>query len=520
MQEIFDKLNSFQRIAVETDEKYVALKASVGSGKTTVIIYRVLYLYFIKGIPLDKIMVVTFTNKAADEIRDRLKNYINDELKYLGTFHSIANKILRENVELERYGYSKDFKIITNEEAAEILNKIVEEGKLKIKYKSKILKRIEEFKSGNVLYANMKKQDDIKKLYEEYKKVKLENDLMDYEDLIVNCKDFLNSKLDIMHIIIDEFQDTDYMQLELVEKIAGENTNIFVVGDPNQTIYSFRTGTYRIFDRFIDRYKATIYELPINYRSTKTITEAAAALIGEKIYCEREYGEPIRITAHYDAFNEANYVLRRIKELKDKGINLNDIAVLFRRQIQGEVVYDVLSRELDCDFIKDNEKPVAHSDRQAVKLLTLHSSKGLEFRCVFIIGVNEGNIPISNKREIEEEELRLFFVGITRAKEILEISYIKSPSFFGFKGYKSQYISMLPKDLVIEQRNESNYTLSEIYDMLRLEKEKSNSTKNKVVHKKYGEGIVVYEDENIIKVRFEAYGEKEFLKMFYSAEFI
>lgn len=519
MLSLFDKLNSFQRRAVETDEKYVALRASVGSGKTTVIVYRVLYLHLIKKVPLNKIMVVTFTNKAAEELKERLKNNIDEEIKYIGTFHSIANRILRENVDIDRYGYTRDFKIITYEEAGEILNNIVKEGRLNIKYKSKIQKRIEEFKNGNLLYANMKKEDDIEKLYEEYKRVKKEKNIMDYEDLIINCCDFLNEELDFEHIIVDEFQDTDYMQLKLIEKIAGKRGSIFVVGDPNQTIYSFRTGTKNIFNSFIEKYNARTYDLTINYRSTRTITEAAAALIGEKIHCEREYGEPIKITSHYDAFNEANYILRRIKELKEKGVYLKDIAVLFRRQAQGELLYDVLSREVECEFIKGLEAEQDRINRESVKLLTLHSSKGLEFRYVFIVGVNEGNIPISTKREIEEEELRLFFVGVTRAKEALEISYIKSPSYFGFKGYKSQYISMLPKNLLLEQDNSSKYTLNEIYDMLRLEKEKKNIEK-KVTHKKYGEGVVIYEDDNVLKVKFDSYGEKEFLKLFCQGEFI
>ncbi|WDC83173.1 3'-5' exonuclease [Caloramator sp. mosi_1] len=111
--------------------------------------------------------------------------------------------------------------------------------------------------------------------------------------------------------------------------------------------------------------------------------------------------------------------------------------MLFRRQAQGEFLYDVLSREVECEFIKGIEVEEDKIDKESVKLLTLHSSKGLEFKYVFMVGVNEGNIPISKKREIEEEELRLFFVGVTRAKEVLEISYIKSPSFLDLRDIKA-----------------------------------------------------------------------------------
>ncbi|WDC83171.1 UvrD-helicase domain-containing protein [Caloramator sp. mosi_1] len=117
-------------------------------------------------------MVVTFTNKASEELKERLQKHISEEIKYIGTFHSIANRILRENVDLEEFGYSKDFRIISYDEAGEILNNIIREGRLNIKYKSKVQKRIEEFKNGNILYANMKREDDIERLYEEYKRVK------------------------------------------------------------------------------------------------------------------------------------------------------------------------------------------------------------------------------------------------------------------------------------------------------------------------------------------------------------
>lgn len=279
---------------------------------------------------------------------------------------------------------------------------------MKVKYKSKLQKRIEEFKNGNILYGNMKNEDDIKKLYEMYGEGKKKENLMDYDDLIINCIEFLKERLNIKHIIIDEFQDTDSMQYELIKKIASNTSSIFVVGDPNQTIYSFRTGSRDIFDRFIREFDACIYDLPINYRSTKIITEAATALIGDKILSSGDEGEKIKISCHYDAFNEANYILRRIKELKEKGVRLGDIAILYRRQMQGDVLYDVLSREFECEFLKGLEVDKEKIDNDRLKLLTLHSSKGLEFDHIFIVGVNEGNIPIANKRDVEEEELRLF----------------------------------------------------------------------------------------------------------------
>ncbi|EYE87368.1 hypothetical protein Q428_13730, partial [Fervidicella metallireducens AeB] len=311
------KLNKYQLEAVKAKDKYAVLNAAVGSGKTTVLTHKVLYLHLLENIKLEDIMVLTFTNKAAKEIRNRVLEFsdaLKEELKYFGTFHSVAKSILADSPKLKDIGYSPDFKVIDNEEAAQLLIEIIEKEKLNVKYKSKLIKRIEEFKKGKVLYGVMKNTDDINELYSLYTMEKINRNIMDFDDLIIRCIEILDKPISPKWIIIDEFQDTDLNQLQLIKKLSGESTNIFVIGDPNQEIYSFRTGISGVFKEFKRLYNPREYTLPINYRSSRTIIEAAKVFLGDNpLESSKEYGNKIIVKKHHDAFNEALYISRKIK---------------------------------------------------------------------------------------------------------------------------------------------------------------------------------------------------------------
>lgn len=519
----FEKLNSYQREAVTSLERYALLNAVVGSGKTTVLAHKVLYLNLVKGVPLDRMVVLTFTNKAAKEIKDRILSFgdeLKEGLKYFGTFHSVARTILSESPMLEFLGYDDNFSVIDNEEAGDILTDLIEDNKLKIKYRAKLLKRIEEFKKGKHLYGVMKKDDDIGELVKLYNEEKLKQNLMDFDDLIDNCIRVLEEPLGVDWVIVDEFQDTDIRQLELIKKIAGKSTSIFAIGDPNQIIYSWRTGTTNIFQEFKKNFNPREISLPLNYRSSSTIIGAARAFLGGgELKGTKEGGSPIIIKRHHDSFNEALHLSRKIRELNESGVELKDIGVLYRRQAQSEVIAEVFEKEgVPFRIVYKKSLPGLEEDEasKGVNLLTLHASKGLEFSHVFITGLNMGNMPLTIKRGEEEEEARLFFVGITRARNYLELSYLTKPSIQGMTPYPSPYISMLPPSTILKEDEGAQTNLKELMTALREEKEKKlkESQTKKARHPKYGEGIVIYEDDNIIRVDFEGYGEKEFSKLF------
>lgn len=522
----FEKLNKYQREAVTLKDRNVILNAVVGSGKTTVLTHKVLYLNLMEKVPLEEMVVLTFTNKAANEIRERVITFdegIKSSMKYFGTFHSVARTLLLESSQIIEMGYTKDFRIIDNEEAGQMLVDIIDRNKLKIKYMAKLMKRIDEFKKGKTLYGVMKNQDDIGELYRLYGQEKLENNLMDFDDLIQNCIDIMDEPLNPKWIIIDEFQDTDRKQLEMIRRLSGACTNIFVIGDPNQVIYSWRTGNDNIFSEFKRMFNAREITLPINYRSSRTIIEAAKSFLnGSNIEGIRGYGNPIIIRKHFDSFNEALHIARRIRFLHDEGIQYRDIGILYRRQAQGEVLSDVLNNnEIPYKLIFKKSLPFEDGENinyneEGVNLLTLHASKGLEFSHVFIVGANMGNIPLTTKRGEEDEEARLFFVGITRAKSYLEISYVTKPGLQGMTPYPSPYLSMIPSNLVDREEEGKGSTLSELMELLRQDREKKKEEESvkKARHEKYGLGRVIFEDESIIRVEFDGYGEKEFSKMF------
>lgn len=528
-----EKLNEYQKKAVTTESSYCLLNAAVGSGKTTVLMHKVLFLHYVKNIPLEDMMVLTFTNKAAIEIKERLKAFdeeLNTAMKYFGTFHSVARNILEENENLEKLGYDKNFSIINSETSGELLESIIQEKSLNIKYKQKLIKRVEEFKKGKKLYGVMKNIDDIDELVLSYKKEKIKKNIMDFDDIIDNCISVLNKPIAPKYIILDEFQDTDDRQYKLIKVIAGPETKIFAIGDPNQIIYSWRTGTTEVFRNFIEDYKPETLTLPINYRSSKTITEAASALIaGNKVTSNNDYGSLIIIKKHHDAFNEALYISKKIKELLGLGYNFSDFAVLYRRQLQGELLKDVFEKEVipsDIVFKRNNtfEENISTEVIPKVSLVTLHGAKGLEFTNVFIVGANMGNIPLTTNRKDEEEELRLFYVGITRAKKYLEISYLGKPDLPNVKPFISPYISLMPANLLSKDDENNSKSLKEIMQMLKeemkLAKEKEKELIKKAKHQKYGEGIIIFENDDIIKVDFKGYGEKEFSKLFCPLTFL
>jgi len=681
----FDKLNEFQKTAVLNEDKILLLNACVGSGKTTVLINKIIYLHIVKKIPFSKMFVLTFTNKVADEIKNRFKEYdilvTHDTTKFFGTFHSVAKKLLDASPNLEKIGFKPDFSIVDTDEMVELLNKIIEEDGLNIKYRDKVIKRIELRKKGILLFGNMKSIDDIELLYEKAIKVKKELNIMDFDDLLKYCIEILKINKEneyAKYIIVDEFQDCNEMQIEMIDLLSGKNTEIFAVGDPNQTIYTWRGSTLNVFQDFKEKNNAIELTLPINYRSTSTILDVAKEFLYDKQDLKgiREVGNPILITNHYNEFNDAIYTAEKIKELLATGYQYNDFSILYRKQDQAKVFEDILKKEnipfetsvrktlkdisvlswfikllkasINCedknciinvlmnknfglttkiadaramlesssvekiDFVKkiyefkkykigileiynyfeidkfikttsvdysenknyidkfifklkefvelnqfeeisglknflDNSSLYGtqiieeriNMEEKSVKLMTLHSAKGLEFKYVFITGANTGLIPMRNSNlESAEEEKRLFFVGVTRAKDNLEISYHTSPSGFGVIGRPSEYLALIPIHLKKYSRVMDKAQDLNIKDIVRgvvgnrgldnvikvvLSKEaiiQEALTEEKVKHNKYGVGKIISKNNGIITVLFEKYGEKSFVEEFENLEYL
>lgn len=356
------ELNEYQRKAVFNDSSACLVNANVGSGKTTVLTAKVKYLHEACGVNCEEMVVLTFTNKAAGEIRERLGALRDqDELvrmRYFGTFHSVALQLLRERLPVQQLGYTPDFLVMDPEEELDMALRLIQDRKLQIKYRNRLKKRLEqEDKEAVPSESGREKlpsppgrriQDDMPVLLQAMKEEKRARNRMTFADLIRNTEALLAEvEWRPAWVIIDEVQDCDAWQLALVRRLLDKGARLFAVGDPNQVIYSWRGSACNVFYTLRTEYQATELSLPVNYRSSASILEAASAFsqYGSSLIGNRERGSKIVVKKHYDPFQEACYLADRIKELQGSGISPGRIAVFYRLQSQSGVLEEVFARE-------------------------------------------------------------------------------------------------------------------------------------------------------------------------------
>lgn len=365
----FGRLNKHQRHAVFHPSKNSILSAMVGSGKTTVLIAKLFYLHFIKKVPFSKMVVLTFTNKAAREIKERISTFLgelnqnmNEELRYFGTFHAVARQLLHEHPNLGKIGFKPDFMIMDEQEKQDFLERLIIQENLTIKYQNKLAKRWRNYsQTKEAKMGNMKSEDDFKQLVHLAETEKRAINTMDFDDLIKLCNDLMKeqSANNPKWIIVDEFQDCNEEQLQLIEHLKGEQSNIFVVGDQNQSIYGWRGSKEHLFQEVVNRWSATWMELPQNYRSTKSILSAAETLLQRNegaLIATRQSGIPIELIRHFDDQQEAYYIREQLLSLQEKNIALDAVAILFRTHQQIKIVETVLAQaDIPHQFVKRTE---------------------------------------------------------------------------------------------------------------------------------------------------------------------
>lgn len=353
--EQLQRLNEYQKAAVFDESNACLVNANVGSGKTTVLITKVMYLHYEKQVPYRQMVVLTFTNKAADEIKERLlalePDIPEEELWGFGTFHSVSLRMLKEQLPVEQLGYTKNFMVMDPDEETELAEQLIVTYQLKIKYKNRLKKRLEQQKS--------KYQDDIETLKVLLQEAKKNQDKMTFDELLTNTckllKDYRESQDKIeggapSWIIVDEVQDSDEKQLALIDCLKSPETHFFAVGDPNQVIYSWRGSAFHIFYQLKTKYQATELTLPVNYRSSKEILAVARCFMQqggalESSRTESRDGEKIQIRKMYDPFQEADYLAGRIQKLHEVGVPYQEIAIFYRLQEQSAVFEQVFARE-------------------------------------------------------------------------------------------------------------------------------------------------------------------------------
>lgn len=672
-------LNDKQKDAVLHMDGPCLVLAGAGSGKTRVLTERIVNLIN-EGVSPYNILAITFTNKAAKEMKSRVEEKLDDigNSIFIGTFHSFGLRILRENY-LE-IGYNSNITILDTDDTKSLIKRILKEENLDpkefdIKH---IISRISSSKNDGVSPEEYKKlflrEDDqvIARVYERYLKLLKENNSVDFDDLLLKPVELFRKNKEVLekyqerfkYILVDEYQDTNSIQYELCKLLAKKYKNIFVVGDANQSIYSWRNADYRNILNFEKDYKdAKCVLLEENYRSTNTILKAANSVIknnseGKKLnlWTSSGDGEIIDYIRVEDEIKETYFVTDKIKELVSLGYKYNDFCILYRTNAQSRTVEEAFVRsnipfniigsyyfynrkeikdllaylnliynkndsvslervintpkrgigpkaidnirnmsvingcsmfdaidsgkelewkklilELEEDSknmglselienvlvktglraeyelsnnLEDeakveylNEfKSVAVSfeesgiydletflenillvadagqykeNSDAVNIMTLHSAKGLEFKVVFILGMEEGVFP--HQRSFEslselEEERRLCYVGITRAKKKLYLLSARKRTLYGRTNatIESRFIKEIDKELV-------NFTNTAVREEVKSKVVGNmyNSDPSviregdKVIHTVFGNGVVVKLSGNLATIAFE-----------------
>lgn len=360
-------LNDKQLEAVKHKDGPCLVLAGAGSGKTKVLTQRIINLID-SGVSPYNILAITFTNKAAKEMRNRVENElgsITDSI-FIGTFHSFGLRILRENyIDI---GYTSNITILDTDDAKAIVKRILKEnGYDPAKYEIRtIINKISSTKNDGISpdeYTKLFLNDldiVIGLVYKEYTKLLKDNNSVDFDDLLLKPVELLKKNKIILekyqerfkYILVDEYQDTNSIQYELCKLLASKYKNIFVVGDANQSIYSFKNADYRNILNFEKDYKnAKVILLEENYRSTNNILKAANSVIknnseGKKLnlWSSKRDGELIDYIRCEDEIKEANFVINKIKDLVSNGYKYSDIAVLYRTNAQSRVVEDAFVR--------------------------------------------------------------------------------------------------------------------------------------------------------------------------------
>ncbi|HAK89776.1 MAG TPA: hypothetical protein DHV16_01880 [Nitrospiraceae bacterium] len=507
---LFDGLNESQKLAVTADEDNLLVVAGPGTGKTLTIVRRIAYLVN-QGVSPENILAVTFTNRAAREMKERANALLGSEAyrAFIGTFHLLGLKIVRQLAQ-------DNFAICNRDEQINILKEILEGTKTKAQEAAGEISRIKNFLED----AN----GEMSGIYEAYQSTLSAKSALDFDDLILKPIHMFKDEAILRqyqgmfsHIIVDEYQDINPAQYRLLKLLAGDRADVCAVGDSDQAIYAFRGADIENFLNFEKDFKgAKRIALIENYRSTGTILNASGSMIksnlkriDKKLGTARESGRPITMISAPDEKAEGEFIVKEIEArigctshynmyahgsnaACDGSYSFSDFAVIFRTNAQAKAVeevfmesgipYQVIGRknlrqrkeiEDTISYMRSIIDPSGDAGKEegasleetllaeddffdpkadAITLMTMHMAKGLEFRVVFIAGVEYGLIPYTlNKDDADiEEERRLFYVGMTRAKDELFLIHARNRFLYGQKLNQpaSPFMKDIPKDLI------------------------------------------------------------------------
>ena len=468
---MFDKLNEQQLEAVRHIDGPCLVIAGAGSGKTKVLTTRIAYLLE-SGISDYNILAITFTNKAAKEMRERLNVLVPDNHVFVGTFHSFGLKIIRENI--EALVMNKNFTILDSDDVLSLIKKIMKEKGIDIKEVSPyfVRNKISFIKNELLTDADMDKffntpvEKQVIEIYHEYDRLLRKNNSVDFDDLLKLPVELFKKDKDILlkyqehykYILIDEYQDTNEVQYKLSRLLADKYKNIFVVGDPSQSIYGFRGANFRNILDFEKNFKDTkVVKLEQNYRSTKNILDAANSVIKNNkerkemdLYSTLGDGVKIKYMRSYDEKHEIALIVDEIKKLLGEGYTYQDIAIFYRTNAQSRNVEEVLLK---------NGFPY-----KVVGSYYFYNRKEIKDLLCYLRLINNTNDDVSLRRVINTPKRKIgnkSILDLERRADDLGLSMFEAID----SGKELEF-----KNIILELQNDAlNLSLTELIDVV-LEK--------------------------------------------------
>ena len=434
---IYDTLNNEQREAVFCTEGPLLMLAGAGSGKTRSLTHRIAYLIEEKGVAPWNILAITFTNKAAQEMRERvdaLVGYGSEDI-WISTFHATCSRILRRHIDL--LGYDRNFTIYDASDQKSLMKEVLKEMKIDTKQfpersvMSEISSAKNEYKSPldyrNEYGSNFRNQR-IADIYEHYQKRLKENNALDFDDLLVKMVDLFQTNPDVLehyqdrfqYIMVDEYQDTNTVQFLLVSLLAKKYRNLCVVGDDDQSIYKFRgANIYNILNFAKVFPDAQVIRLEQNYRSTQNILNAANGVIAnnkgrkeKKLWTENQKGELVHFKQYDTEYDEADGVVSRINFLAMRGVQYKDMAILYRTNAQSRIFEEKL---------KQKNIPYA-----IVRGISFYDRKEIKDLMSYLKVVDSGMDDLSVKRIINVPKRG---IGQTTINRLQEFAILNQMSF-------------------------------------------------------------------------------------------
>ncbi|WP_447554662.1 DNA helicase II [Vreelandella sp. EE22] len=365
---ILDQLNPAQREAVSAPQGNLLVLAGAGSGKTRVLVHRIAWMMQAEGLSPYALLAVTFTNKAAREMRTRLEALLGISMRHVwvGTFHSIAHRLLRTHWQDARL--PQNFQIIDSDDQLRLVKRLLKD--YNVDDERFPPRQVQGFISGckeEGLRAHQVNVDgdgylgQMVELYERYQFTCERGGLVDFGELLLRSLELLRDNPALLnhyrerfgHVLVDEFQDTNTLQYAWLKLLTGMQTPMTAVGDDDQSIYGWRGAKIENIRRFEDEFPQThTVRLEQNYRSTSAILDAANALIshnsermGKNLWTDGVEGEPISVYAGFNDLEEARYIVDTIKERVDEGVNRRDVAILYRSNAQSRLIEETLIRQ-------------------------------------------------------------------------------------------------------------------------------------------------------------------------------